>query len=267
MRGRAIRLSVTRRLVIDLLYFGAATPTIPVQRQMCLAKLVAARAACPDRPRWTGIFVKAYALVAREFPVLRRAYIEIPWPHLYEYAESHACIMVERVFRDEPCVFATVIRDPASRSLTELGKRLHRAWNTPISEIREFRLALMTGYAACHLPRPVRRLWTWLTLNIARVRAQVFGTFLLPVYSAYGAESLHPISPITTALNYGVIADDGTVNVRIIYDHRVMDGAMVARALARLEVILNTVIVEELMQIARRAEERRLPSEEVSGAA
>ena len=56
------------------------------------------------------------------------------------------------------------------------------------------------------------------------------GTFGVSVYSALGAESLHPLTPLTTALNYGVIQENGDVTVRVIYDHRVMDGATVARA-------------------------------------
>ena len=73
----------------------------------------------------------------------------------------------------------------------------------------------------------------------------------MSVYSALQAESLHPLSPITTLLNYGVIGPDGTVDVRIIYDHRVMDGATVARALARLEQILNSVVKDEISDLPR----------------
>jgi len=69
MRGRMIRLSVPRRIVIDLLYFASGIPTVPVQKRMSLGALVAARAACRERPRWTAIFTKAYALMAREFPL------------------------------------------------------------------------------------------------------------------------------------------------------------------------------------------------------
>jgi len=47
-------------------------------------------------------------------------------------------------------------------------------------------------------------------------------------------------------LNYGVIGPDGAVDVRIVYDHRIIDGATVARALAQLEHELNTTIREEL---------------------
>jgi pyruvate/2-oxoglutarate dehydrogenase complex dihydrolipoamide acyltransferase (E2) component len=47
-------------------------------------------------------------------------------------------------------------------------------------------------------------------------------------------------------LNYGVIAADGAVDVRLNYDHRVMDGAIVARALQSFEKILTQKIVGEL---------------------
>ena len=82
--------------------------------------------------------------------------------------------------------------------------------------------------------------------NLGRQRANFFGTFQLSVYSALGAESLNPLTPLTTLLNYGPIAEDGSVNVRIHYDHRVMDGANVARALERFEEILNNVVAEEV---------------------
>ena len=76
-----------------------------------------------------------------------------------------------------------------------------------------------------------------------------FGTFQLSVYSGLGAELLNPLTPLTTLLNYGPISEDGSVNVRIHYDHRVMDGATVARALARFEEILNGGVAEELRSL------------------
>jgi pyruvate/2-oxoglutarate dehydrogenase complex dihydrolipoamide acyltransferase (E2) component len=51
---------------------------------------------------------------------------------------------------------------------------------------------------------------------------------------------------LTTLLNYGPIGPDGGVNVRIVYDHRVLDGATVGRALIRLEEVLRDEIAAEL---------------------
>jgi hypothetical protein len=240
--GRTIRLSKSRRIIIDLLHFARAVPSLPVQRRMRLAAVVDARRACAKRPQWSVIFIKAYALVSREFPTLRRAYIKLPWPQLYEYPSATASIMIEREFEGEPALFSLLLKDPAAISLGQLAARITHATSAPVESIKDFRRALQV----VALPRPLRRLIWWIGLNIGRQRGNYFGTFGLSVYSALNAESLHPLSPLTTLVNYGHIGSDGEVNVRIIYDHRVLDGATVARALGRLEEILTGAIVDEL---------------------
>ena len=247
MRGRSIPLSLQRRMVIDLLHFARGVPTVPVQKRMSLAQLLAARAACRDRPRWTAIFTKAYALLAEEVPELRRAYVKFPWPHLYEFPTSKAIIIIERDYHGEPALCPVAIKDPAHQSLQNIGQRLHQVTTVPLDEIKEFQRWMRLT----RLPRPLRRTAWWIGLNIGRQRGNFFGTFGVSVYSALNAESLHPLSPLTTVLNYGVITDEGVVDVRIIYDHRVMDGATVARALGRLEEIANSVILEEVRSLPK----------------
>lgn len=246
MRGRAIRLSAQRRMVIDFLHFARAVPTVPVQKRMSITALVAARAACHERPRWTAIFTKAFALVAEEVPQLRRAYVKLPWPHLYEYPTSKANIIIEREFRGEPALCPVSVKDPAHQTLQNIGELLQQATLAPLETVKDFRRWMQFA----RLPRPLRRTLWWLGLNIGRQRGNFFGTFGVSVYSALHAELLHPLSPLTALLNYGVISDDGHLDVRIIYDHRVMDGATVARALGRLEQILNSVILEEVRSVS-----------------
>jgi hypothetical protein len=235
MRGRSIALSKPRRLVIDLLHFARKVPSLPVQKRMQLAAVAAARKACRERPQWSAIFIKAYAVVAQEMPVLRRAYIRVPWPHLYEYSSVSASLMIEREYDGDHGLFSMLIKNAGGRSLTELRDLIRIGTDAPLDSIKDFRRALrIAGW-----PRLLRRVVWWIGLNIGRQRGNYFGTFGLSVYSALNVDSLHPLSPLTTVLNYGHIGDDGRVNVRIIYDHRVMDGADVARALTRLEEVLN----------------------------
>jgi hypothetical protein len=234
-------------MVIDLLYFATGIPTVPVQKRMSLGPLMAARAASPARPRWTAIFTKAYGLVAEEFPELRRAYIKIPWAQLYEYPTSRANILIERDYKGEAAILPVSIKDPAHTPLQEIGRRIEYASTTPVKEIKDFRR--WTQFA--RLPVGVRRVFWWVGLNWGRQRGNYFGTFGVSVYSALKAESLHPLSPATTVLNYGVMSDDGVLDVRIIYDHRVMNGATVARVLGRLEEILNTVMIEEVQALEK----------------
>jgi len=243
MRGRALPLSYPRRLVCDLMYFSMAVPRVTVQRRMNIAPLVAARHALPQRPSWTAIFTKGYALLADECVELRRAYLRYPVPHLYEYPESAAGIAHERDIDGERAVLQTVIKSPARKSIRRLSAAILDARTKPVEEIGAFRKSLRLA----RLPLLLRRLLMGLAINSGRRRANDFGTFHLSVYSGLGAESFNPLSPVTTLLNYGPIDSDGGINVRILYDHRVMDGATVARALARFETILNGPVVDELM--------------------
>ena len=164
---------------------------------------------------------------AEETPELRRAYVKLPWPQLYEYPVSVASIAHEREYDGERAVLLSRIKGPEHCSIAELEASIQAARSRPVLEVKEFRRALKIARA----PAPFRWLLMWLGLNIGRQRANYFGTFQLSVYSGLGAESLNPLTPLTTLLNYGPIGEDGSVNVRIHYDHRVMDGANVARAL------------------------------------
>jgi hypothetical protein len=231
---------------VDVLHYASQIPTVPVQRRMALAEVAAARDGVKDRPCWPAVFMKAYSQVADELPALRRAYVRLPWPHLREYPTSVASLAVEREYLNEPCVFFGRITDPSSLPLHEIHSRIRQFVETPVESVPAFRKML----SLARWPQLVRRALLWFGLNLPRTRPGQFGTFGLSVYSSLGAESLHPLSPLTTTLNYGVIDRRGKVWVRLVYDHRVFDGATAARALRKLEETLVGPILAELREMA-----------------
>lgn len=245
MRCRTIRISRPRRFMQDFLAVCSGIPTVPVQRRMKLGAVAAARIAA-GRIGWPSIFLKAYGTVTKRTPALRRAIVSLPWRHLIEYPASVANVAVEREWEGEPAVFFARIGDPSSDTVVHLDEMMKEFATRPINDIKPFRKMLrLAGY-----PSILRRAGLWFGLNLPRMRAGQFGTFGLSVYSSLGAESLHPISPLTTTLTYGVIDGDGEVDVRLIYDHRILDGATVARALEALETELRGPVLAELRAIA-----------------
>jgi hypothetical protein len=242
-RGRRLGLSLPRRFVCDLLHFAKKIPSIPMQKRMRLAELVAARKAWPQRVSWCVIFLKAYATVAASRPELRRAYVPIPWPHLYEHSGNIASVGIERTYQGEPGVFFGQIHEPERLPLTELDARLRHFKNEPIEQNARYRQALLLS----RLPLPLRRFVWWLGLSASGFyRALFFGTFGISVVASFGAAGLHILSPLSTTLNYGEFEPDGSLDVRIAYDHRVLDGATMARAMADLEDVLVGPILAEL---------------------
>ena len=247
MRGRVVAISRSRRLVIDFMRFTQEVPRATVTRRMQLARLVAARRQSSEakRPMWTAIFAKAYGIVSDELPELRRAYVKFPRPHFYEYPQAVAMIPVTRDYFGEETILSTRIKNPATLSLSQLSQLLLRAKSLPTDEVNHYGRMMQIA----RLPGFLRLALWWIALNIGRQRANYFGTFLISTVSRYGGEFESVLSPVSTSLSYGVIAPDGSVDVRLTWDHRVMDGLPAARALMRLEEILVGPIVDDLFQI------------------
>ena len=242
MWGRSVPRSPPRRVAADLLRLAASFPTVPISRRMQLGPLAAARNRCPDRPPWVALFAKAYDLVGNQEPALRRAYLKLPWPHIREYSSGVAMLAVERAYEGEPSLFFARIKTPAQQTLPWLAARIRNFRDKPVEQVSDFRLLVTAGRVPWILRRPL----LWCLVNVSRSRASRFGTFGITNVGALGARLIHPQAAVTTLLTYGPIADDGSVEVTIVFDHRVVDGAVMARVLQRLEDTLNGAVAGEM---------------------
>jgi hypothetical protein len=262
--GQCLPLPLPRRWIADLLHAARRVPTVTVERVVNVSAVVAARKSLANPPAWVLLFTKAYATVAARRPELRRAYLPFPCPHLFQADESVATVAVEREFQGEPAVFFGHIRHPDQQSLRQLMNHLQR-WRThPIEDIRSF--SRLIRYS--RMPFPLRRMTWWYAANVSRRwRLRVFGTFGVSVTAGDGATALNLITPLSTSVNYGVLSPEHTLPVRVHFDHRVMDGAPVARALVEVEEIMNTTIVTELRQMPELPATIRLAPDWESAAA
>jgi hypothetical protein len=250
MRGTARKISIPRRLVADLMHASIRIPFVSLQRPLNVRQLLEARALAGQPPGWAAIFVKAFSLVAREEPVLRTLYAKWPWPCLYELPRSIAMIAIARVEDGEDCVLPQKITAADAESLIEVDALIRHAKDAPIGEVPAFRKILrVTG-----LPLPLRRFMWQVGLNFGRQRANWFGSFAVTSVAAYGAGELHALGPGPFILSYGVVEPNQTINVVIRWDHRITDAALIAKALTRLEQVLNTEIAAELRGARQQAE-------------
>jgi hypothetical protein len=242
-----IKLTSSRRAIAGLLRYAQGIPTIPVARSMSLGDVVEARQHILSPPSWTAIFIRAYGIVCNRFEHLRRSWIARPFPHLYQHPFSVCAVAVERQWEGESAVLCARIKKPEEATLEEVQQDLQRFKEADVRSISEFRLALRFG----RLPAWLQRLVMWERLDWSGVRrVKYIGTFGMTNYGMLGAESLHPISPQTTVLTLGPMQPGGVLTVKLVYDHRVLDGAYVARVLEHLEEVLQTVILAELRQVS-----------------
>jgi hypothetical protein len=249
-KGIRLALSPARKMVGELMRHAKKVPTIPLSRGLNVAALADARRPCALPPSWMAIFVRAYGLLSTRHPVLRRAFVRWPIPHLYEHPVSECAVIVERQWRGEAVTLGAKIRQPESTPVRDISEHLRRFREAPVESISAFRQILRLG----RLPWPVRRFGFWLTLNWSGAnRAKRFGTFMASSLGTLGVHQEHSVAPMTTYFSFGPIAPDGAVTARIVYDHRVTDGRTIGRCLADLQRVLDNELLSELRGLARRA--------------
>lgn len=256
MRGTVRKISLPRRFIADLMHASMRVPFISLSRTLDVSQLIEARAQVAKPPGWAAIFVKAFALLARDEPVLRTLYVKLPWPHFFELPRSVGMVAIARVEDGQDCILPEKVPAPDERTLGDIDAQIRRARDLPLMEVPAFRKILM----ATRLPLPLRRL-SWLVgLNVGRIYANNFGSFGVTSVAAYGPGELHALSPGPFLLSYGVVRPDCSIDVIIRWDHRITDAAFIARTLTRLEQVLNTEISAELRGIRQPAEVNPAPA-------
>jgi len=249
MRGTSRKISMPRRLVADLMHASRGVPFVSLRRSLDIRSLLEARAGAAQ-PGWAAIFAKAFCLVARDEPVLRRLYLKWPWPHLYELPRSVGMVAIARKEDGEDCVLPQKVSAADELPLAEVDALIRHAKTAPVDDVPAFRKILR----ATRLPLPLRRLVWMAGLNFGRQRANYFGTFGITSVAAFGAGELHALSPGPFIVSYGAVSPNHSIEVVIRWDHRVTDAALIAQTLTRLEQALNGPIRAELLSQRQAAE-------------
>lgn len=238
-----------RGLVADVAILAKDLPLFPVDRVMRLDGCAEARAAARQRVGWAATFLKAYGLVAREMPSLRSWIAGRLATRLATSAESVAVLAVNRRVGDGDRLFWARLPRPEATPLPVLQRLIDRCAQQPIEEMFKRQLQL-DG-----LPRPLRRLiLRWNLRSTSPKRPARVGTFSLSTLAGLQASNRFHPTLCTTSLSYGPLEPDGRCVATLIADHRVLDGAAVALALARLEQVLETEVAAELRAIRAPAE-------------
>jgi hypothetical protein len=233
-------------MVADFLWAVSDVGRVSVTRPVAFRDVMAVRDKLQAAPSWTAMFVKGFAMVAAEMPELRRIYLRLPWPHLYEYVDSTVCIMHERMIMGDLGLLPLRFHKPNAVPVQELSEMVRDAAATPLEETSLHRKLV----AVARLPLLVRRLILFVCMNYPRLRREL-GTYGVSSAARWRTDLGTSRTPQPCLLSYGPADADGNVVVRLTFDHRVFDGALAGRALARLEEILNTSILEELRDIAK----------------
>ena len=262
LRIRTHRLDAQRLLVADIVRLSRRIPIFPVDRVMEVAAVERLRRQSPVRIGWAAIFMKAYALVARDRPALRSWLVpgRLPLLGRPRWATSPVSVASLALSRtksadtpaadlalDPEAIWWARIREPDALPLPALQAEITRYATAPVDEVFKRQLEL------ARVPRFLRRLvLRWNMRSKSAKRALRVGTFSLSTLAGEGCSNrMHPTF-LTTSLAYTPLDDAGRMTVTLLADHRLLDGVPVARALVALEQTITGTIAEELAGLSAK---------------
>ena len=250
-----VRCDGHRGCVADIAMLAKNIPLFPVDRWCNLADLSRARAASNQRIGWAAIFLKAYARVVEQTPELRSWFLPGLWPRIATTNQIVATLAINRIENDTEQLCWARLHQPETLSLIDIQRFIDECCSKPSQELfkRQRELEMLPGF----LRRAVLR---WNLRSASRKRSSRIGTFSLSTLAGYCASNhFHP-TLCTTSVSYRPIEADGRCLVTLIADHRVIDGAVVARSLANLENFLQQDLVHELRSQTDSQEADATPS-------
>ena len=233
-----------RGCVNDIAVLALDIPLFPVDRLMRLDAVAEARNAAAVRIGWAAIFLKAYALVARETPALRSWLAGRLRPRLATSGESVAALAINRGDGGDDRLFFARLARPDAVPLPLLQHSIDRFVTRPVEDV--FKRQLELEGVPAWLRRTILR---WNMRSTSPKRVTRIGTFTLSTLAGFSATNRFHPTICTTSLSYGPLDGDGRCLVTVIADHRVLDGVAVAKSLARLEEVLATRIATELRNV------------------
>lgn len=254
------RLDTQRLLVDDIVRLSRRIPIFPVERVMRLGGVEEVRRKSPVRVGWAALFLKAYALVARDRPALRSWFVppRVPLLGRPRWATSPVSVASLALSRprggetpapdlalDPDAIWWARIREPDALPLPDLQAEITRAAGAPVAEVfpRQIELHL--------LPRLLRRIvLRWNLRSATAKRALRLGTFSLSTLAGEGCSNRGHPTFLTTSLSYEPLDEAGRMRVTLLADHRLIDGVPAARALQALEATLRGEILRELVTLA-----------------
>lgn len=250
-RGRHMRLSVPRRWMSDLFAASMTVPVIAAERTIRVGAAAAARRRVAGPPGWGALILKAYALAAVRRRELRWIYLTVPRPHIYEHPCSIVTVVMERVWRGETCLFFDQIIAPEAKPIMEIDAAIGGLRHYPIESVGGYRRLIRIGKLPVFLRRPI---W-WAGLRgSGYLHARYFGTFSINTIGLPRSGVAQTTTPLTMSLTHMPLEPPGQIRICAAFDHRVIDGMAVGRALGEVEAIINDQLVPELRGLAEASE-------------
>ncbi len=188
-------------------------------------------------PSYVAYVLEGYGHMLAKFPELNSYLRVYPFTKLAVYSGVDISLTVEREWEGRRIVLLAILRDAQNKSAEEIHEFLRARRERPLEELDEFTRykKLLKVPAFCRW-----RLFQLCVKPFPGLMRELVGTTAFTSIGKFGSTLTTPLSPRTVTLSLGrveprprVIGNDVrpalSAWVTVTYDHRVSDGAEVAR--------------------------------------
>lgn len=202
-------------------------------------RLAEARRASGGKLSYVSFVVKAAADVLAEHPDTQWMLRGGLRPKLSRIDRIHAKVLFDKTVAGQRCVVSATVPDVASRSVLEVQDEIASYRDAEVGPEGPLRQVHLLG----KLPLPLIHLLYRTALRIPAKRAETQGTFSVTSVGQTRVRSILPMISGTVGFGVGRAVDtpvvrDGDVRITpvltlsLVFDHRVVDGALAADVLA-----------------------------------
>ncbi len=204
------------------------------------------RTAGTEAPSYIAYALAAYGRTLKKLPELNSYLRRWPFERLAVYRHVDVALTVERDWNGQRIVLLSLLTDAGNRSVEDIHAFLQSRRQLPLEELPEFasylRLLKLPAFCRWHLFQVFCK-------PFPEIMRRIVGTTAFTSIGRFGTTFTTPLSPRTCTLSMGRVeprprAIDGNAKVALsswltlTYDHRIVDGAGVARAGDHLRDIL-----------------------------
>lgn len=205
-------------------------------------KLRAARVASGGKLSYVSFVIKAAADVIARYPDARSV-LKGGWrPRLTVIDDVHAKLILDKTIDGQRCIVSGTLLAAQDRSILEVQDFVDTYKNAPVDEHGPYAKLLRLQ----RLPLPLMRLLYRAMIRDGRRRLALQGTFAVTSLGHAPVRTFLPMISGTLGFGVGQIADtavvrDGQItvapvfNLALVFDHRVIDGAMAAEILMNVK--------------------------------
>lgn len=248
MNKRSVHFPRQRQHTLLFLEHANACRPVIIDTEVEMTRVVQHRQQNNKRFSYLAYFIHAMAQVIAQYPKANTLFLGRLFPRLIPLDRVNAKFTLDKMVTDQRIVASAVVEDADTLSLDAIQRRIDDIKAQEVSDGEEFMPLRKLHAMPLFLARLLFRYAMWRPA----IKSRVQGTFTITSLGGYSVNRFIPLSGTTLTLGVSDISERALVKngqltiaqattLTLVFDHRVLDGAISAEILSKIKEKLEHI--------------------------